>query len=238
VAAHASAQTIDKTILVDYDLDSTTLLYPCLSEPFDSGSNRAATTGTSTTLASVPATGAGAFRNLAIGDQMSFNIGGTLTVVYVTAKASDFSITVSSALTLGTTGLPFTYRNFTSGTGDICWTNLRGYPKKSITIEYNQGDLTGGLNWRVECKSNQLGAQPIIVWPASSLSDCGPGAYVAGGYCNIPTASAGITGRVQWQDDSVQGLCRVGMYGVTGDASDAGANLEKISVFISADVRK
>jgi len=226
--------------LRDYDLDSVdTPIYACFGDPQPSGPYKALTIqGGSTTVTSLPATGVGAFRNIAVGDEISLTISGTETRVIVATRASDYSITVSGSgvdLYNGGSGYPFTFRKFTSGTGaDICWVNVKTYHNKSITVEVNQTDGGGGVNWVVEAKSALPGALPVRAWPADSDSSCGPGAY-SSGYCNVPTASAGIAGRVTWQDVANWSQVRVGLYLVTSDASDAGANVEKISVYISAD---
>jgi hypothetical protein len=239
-ASLAHAQTVDRVILRDYDLDSVdAVLYACLGDPQSSGPYKATTIdGGSTTVTSLPATGVGAFRNIAVGDEISLTIAGTETRVIVATRASDYSITVSDTIDLynAGNGYPFTFRKLTTGTGaDICWVNIKTYHNKSLTVELNQTDAGDGLAWRVECKSALPGALPVIAWPADSDSSCGPGSYIAGGYCGIPTASAGIAGRVTWQDVANWSQCRVGLYLVTSDASDATTDAEKISVYLSAD---
>src|SRR3970282_1585649 len=126
-ASVVHAQTVDRVILRDYDLDSVdAVIYACFGDPQPSGPYKALTIeGGSTTVTSLPATGVGAFRNIAVGDEISLTISGTETRVIVATRASDYSITVSGSgidLYNSGNGYPFTFRKFTSGTGaDICW---------------------------------------------------------------------------------------------------------------------
>jgi hypothetical protein len=235
-AAYAQS-VIDHEILRDYNLNSTSLIYACLADPTQQAGFVRTAQGGGTTLTSL---GLANFGSLAIGDVIIVKVGTTETRLLVGAILSATTITVSPSSTLWNngTGYAWTLSKFTSGTSDsICWTNIEQYSagKALISIEYNQGDLGGGLDFRVEGKTASPGALPHRIYPSTTADCVGIVMTYGGGFCNLPTASAGIDTRIDIGNLWPYAFVRVGMLAHTSDPSDAGANIEKISVFLRAE---
>lgn len=237
LAAPAWAQNaMDHTVLRDYDVDNTTLLYACLADPDTRAGMVKTAQGGGTTLTVM---GGGTFSGLAAGDLITVN-GNYLTVV---THPTPTTVTVSGSsvdLYNGGSGYPWTLSKFTSGTGDdVCWVDISAWPEKQlVSVEYNQGDLTGGLSFRVEGKTSSPGALPHRIYPSSALDCVGVAMTYSAGYCNLPTASVGIDDRVDFGNIWPYTKLRVGFLIVTADPSEAGANLEKVSIFIRAENAK
>jgi len=239
-ASAALAQSVlDREILRDYNLNSTTLIYSCLGDPSNQAGTVRTVQGGGTTLTSL---GIASFANVAVNDVIIVKVAGVENRLLVSAKTSATTLTVGPSSTLwnGGNGYPWTLSKFTSGTAaDICWTNIEQYSsgKTLVSIEYNQGDLTGGFDFRLEGKTASPGALPHRIYP-SSAADCVGIAMtyaVGGGYCTLPTASAGIDDRIDLGNLWPYAFFRVGMLVHTADPSDAGANIEKISVFLRSE---
>jgi hypothetical protein len=240
LAAPAGAQTIQAGNLAHlYDVDSATLTYCTVAGaggsvfggPIDS-LVRIKTVGASTTVTEFTAA-TNPFTPIAVGDTLLIpDITGVFQPRVVVAKASNASITVSSAITLtGTAGHPWRYLKSACGTAATSgWVGVEGFSRVSMTVQYEQGDLTA-LVARWECRPRALGAQPVIVYPGET-SDCGLGGTLAVDRCSF--ATAGITSRLTLVvDGNTFAACRVGVAFSGVDASDAGANLEQVTVAIS-----
>jgi hypothetical protein len=164
------------------------------------------TSGSSTTVAAHGATGEpDPFTNVAVGDELRFIVpAGTVSNVvtqttyyrYVTARASASSITVNSAIDLGTTGLPFNFRTLTCGTSATSgMIATDGFRNANFQFEYTTKNATS-IDWRVECQVKGSNTGWVIVIPSSGTST------------NL-TAVAATSGRIF--DVSDYDYCRLGM---------------------------
>jgi hypothetical protein len=210
---------------LDYNLSSATTLYGVVlgvnSNPFGgpmAGPARIKTSGSSTTVTSETASD-NAFAEVVVGDTIFVRAGdGSVSRRSVTARASADSITVDTAITLAASA--FTWlRTTTSAT--VGWLDISGYTRRTISIQYDQGDL-GSLSARIECRGSYPGAAAIQVFPSCATGACDT-------YQSYATASIGIASRTSVAIPEPFGACRVGIKYVTSDASDATTNLEKIT---------
>lgn len=226
------AEDVTALFTYKYDVDSNAVAYCRLvgqqNSPFGgsiSGAGRIKTAGSSVTITSVTAL-TNAFAGVDIGDLISVQTSPGSTVLRtVVTNADDDTVTVDTAVDLGTTGVAYRYWMSECGTGATSgWIDLSQYPSRSITIQYDQGDLTQ-LDIRVECKANYPGAEPVQVFPVCTV-----------GACNTYQAytTAGITSRTATQISAPFGSCRVGFKWTTADTSDAGANVEWLTIGVQA----
>jgi hypothetical protein len=142
----------------------------------------------------------------------------------VTAKASDDSITVDPAVNWSV-GLPYTYYKATCGTTDAFgWVSVAGARSVTLKIAYEQGDLDN-LSWRFECRPSIVGGYEVI-YP-NETSDCGSSGTLASGFCDFATPGANAS--FSYTDFGNWSQCRIGFKVKTTDASDAGANRERVT---------
>lgn len=252
LAQSASVAAQDGPLVLAYDVDSDYavggLVY-CREQgqggnPFGGpqlADARIKTVGASTTVTSYAA-GGNAFTNVAAGDILIVKTPtagdpDSYVRLVVVAKASDDSITVDATVTLTATGgHEFSFYRTVCGTAATSgWFYVpTGARWLGITLDFEQGDITT-LAVRWECRPTN-GVGSVILYPGEG-ADCGPGgAYTAAtNTCDFPLAVAGtVNGRLTVVDDAPTfGSCRVGLAYKTADASDAGANREKVSVYVS-----
>jgi hypothetical protein len=134
------------------------------------GTFNALTASSSTTV-----TGAASqapFAKLGVGDELSFNVAGSFLRRVITAKASDSSVTVDSAINLSgnsTTGYPFTYKDLTCGNSDTDgWVNTDGISNKIMTILVNALSATGGLDYSAECRGLGDASTPVKLFAGNT----------------------------------------------------------------------
>lgn len=190
------------------------------------GPSRVSTVGSSTTVTELAA-GSLPFRDLAVKDVIRVLRGApgptTTDVVSITAKASGASITVDTAVdwSNGVLGQKFDYRRAVCGqTANDGWFSVAAYADFTIIVQFQQGDLTGGLSWMVQCRDGGVDSSPVQVFPAT----LGSYQVIATASTTSTTASNALAGFERWND------CRVAMLATTADPSDAGANLERVRV--------
>lgn len=218
-----------------YDLDSATYVYPRIigqnGSPFGgsmAGPGTIKTTGSSTTVEENVAS-SNPFTDITVGDIIIVARSTTnIDIVVVTAKASAASITVDTAVNWSA-GYAWRWLDFQVGAAATDgWISVSGWSSYGITVQYDQGDLDA-LAVRWECKGSYPGAQPVVVYPGPS-SDCG-GGTLGTGECEF--ATPGITSRISIVDDApIYSQCRVAIRYKTADASDAGANIEQVTIGI------
>jgi hypothetical protein len=238
-ATTASAQQRSASFAHLYDADSTSLTYCVMAgqnddpfgEPLVGKSKIKTAAGAGSTTVTEFTTDALPFAPLSVGDTIIVSDNSAIPVtqtVIVTAKASGASITVSSAVDLdNAAGHDFRWLKQTCGTAITNgWINVEDSPTVSMTVQYEQGDLTG-LRVRWECIPKGVGAAAVIVYPGQS-SDCGLGGTLSTDRCDF--ATPGVTARlmVGWTDNTFQ-KCRMGLAYHTADASDAAAALEQVT---------
>lgn len=219
----------------NYDVDSTSLTYCRLegqnNDPFSGaipGRSRIKTTGSSATVAEYT-TGGAPFTDVAVGDVLIVPVAGVPTFRNVIAKASAASITVDVAINLSAAGgYTWTFRKAICGTAVTDgWIDVKGANYVLLTSQFEQGDITS-LRVRFECKTDGLGAEPVIVYPGES-SDCGIGGTLSTDRCDFANASKGINSRLSVVlSPAGYSMCRIGFAYDTADASDAGSNLERV----------
>lgn len=192
------------------------------------GPSRVTTVGSSTTVTELAASSL-PFRDLAVKDTIRVLRGApgptTMDIVAITAKASGASITVDTAVdwSNGVLGQKFDYRKHVCGqTAADGWFSVAAYADFTVVIQYQQGDLTGGLSWMVQCRDGGVDSSPVQVFPVT----LGSYQVIATASTTATTASNALAGFERWND------CRVAMFATTADPSDAGANLERIRVVV------
>jgi hypothetical protein len=187
--AQVSASSgIDIPLFSAYDLAATSYIY-CATFGDASGvakegwkvpdpRSKLVTSGSSTTVTALAGSVA-PFTNVAVGDDLRIVIpAGTVAnvitaqTVYrtVTARGSATSITVNSAVNLGTTGVSFNYRtlacaaNATDGIFAV-----DGFKNANVQFEWQTKNATS-LDWRVECKLAGSNTGWVVVIPSTGSS--------------------------------------------------------------------
>ena len=225
-----------------YDVDSATVTY-CRLIGTGGGfagmaggiqvTARIKTTGSSTSVTAQTA-GQNPFANVAVGDVLIVNKPdlNTVDLAVVTVRTDADNVTVDAAVDWqnGTSGRTFAYYDLQCGTTDNDgWIAVDGWGAKTITVQYDQGDLDA-LKVRYEARGNAIGALPVTIYPTTGAS-CAPGTLVSG-FCELATAGQ-TTGRQVLSFMEPYGAARVGLAFKSTDASDAGANLERVTVFVT-----
>lgn len=227
VAPAARAEEIIKAVplIAGYDLDSTDWIY-CSSvgetgRPLDAPrlvNIKAKTSGSSTTVTSNTAS-SGAFATVAVGDLLWFpRTEGTVSAAatgewrYVTARASADSITIDSAIDLSS-GYGFGFRRPTCGTtATDGWIPVLGFERINFVGQIDQLDVTGGIDYEVECKAEGPSATAVVI--------IGP--------TNKTTTWAG--GNVAYEPWA---YCRIGWkIGSADDGADTTTHAEKIAAYV------
>jgi hypothetical protein len=191
------------------------------------GTARIKTTGSSVNVVANTAT-QGPFTNIAVGDVLLIDkgAGGKFNRVVATRADAD-TITVDTAVDL-TGGFEFRYLKTVCGaTVTDGWIDASDYQAKSVSFNLEAATaLVGGIDFRIECKGQSLGAAPNTVHPGAS-GTCNPGTS-AGGFCNVTTAGQIV--KVDIPPAVVCSQVRVGMLvhtSVTSDAVTVTLDLEK-----------
>jgi hypothetical protein len=240
LAVQALAQTVGNaqrvTLFSDMDFDTVGSYMYCVTQgtgddPLAQGKMvtiPVLTVGSSTTVTAATA-GTGPFQNVSVGDEITFPLG-TLTPAgtqtppggesfrYVTAKASADSVTINAAINLAVPagrGYPFTWRKRVCGTtATDGWFSTSNWQDFDVTFQADQSDATS-LDASLECENFGAASAPNQIWTKNYL-------LAAYGFPGGRTTVA-----VHDHFDR----CRLGVR-LTDDASDAGANLEKISAYV------
>jgi hypothetical protein len=214
-----------------YDLDATTFEFCKLGgingDPYQSpipGSANIKTTGTSTTVDAVSGT---PFGQVGVGDVLiSQQPDGVTETVIVTAATSNVQVEVDPAVDWENSGngFPFSWYNLECGnTGEDGWVAAPPGQHAGIilTVEYDAGDLTGGLDVLWEARGANLGSQAVQVYPGGG-SDCGGFATLNTDVCTLDTAQVGTPkARLAIQvDPNYFQQFRVGIKANTADPGD------------------
>lgn len=210
---------------LNFDVDSTDVTYGVVQgeglNPFGGGisssGKRIETSGSSTTVSSDTA-GDNSFAEVSAGDTIFIPTDGTITGRYVSryviSKADSDTITVDTAINIAS-AVPFRWLKATTS-ATVGWLDISAYAGRTITVEYNQGDL-GRLDVRVECRGSYPGSSAVQVFPSCTTGSCDT--YQA--YTTV-----GIASRTSIAIPEPFGACRVGVKYATSDASDATTNRE------------
>ncbi len=217
-------------LVVNYDLDSDTMTY-CKSVGVGNNADfvwrdqlqPVTTSGSSSaTLAAVTASANGPYDNLAVGSLLRFNIasgdgpsfGGAPTYRYLTAKASDDSATIDTAVLVGATGVPFQYLNRSCGTtASSGWFSVSGWTAGTALLEISQIVTTSGIDYTLECKHAYPWATAVTV------------------LTNSAAVTAAGTVPLVWSEP--YDYCRVGIkLDSTDDGDDLTTNTEQIFITV------
>jgi hypothetical protein len=242
LAASTWAQTVGNAVRIplmsDDDSDSVGAFRYCalLGSGDDANAqgrmvNIRTTTATSgSTTVTAVTTGTGPFQNVAVGDELTWPTPGTTpagtatpaggeTVRYVVAKASADSITVGPAaidLSIPATGYPFTHRKLSCGTtAAFGWFSTINFQDFDVTVSVDQGDATS-VDAILQCENVGAVSMANNIWVKNYL---------------LATFGNAETGRTTVAVFNHFDRCRVGI-SLASDASDAGANAEKISAVV------
>lgn len=238
-SAQAQEQVANFTLL--YDLDATAITYCRVTnlngDPFGLpidvaiGDGKLKTSGSSTTVVD-NTTSTGVFRDAAVGDVIVAKTGVDATKYgVIVAKASSSSITIHSARNWSA-GYRFGLLRTTCGTAATDgWIDIpSGYEDRTIGFHLQQiSGVTGGIDYRIECKNGYQGADPNPVYPGSSSATCGGGTN-ASGFCNFTTAGI-TTGNLDVVVSEAHRSCRVGLLIHTSESAEAAeADNERITI--------
>ena len=239
LAATSWAQTVGNAVRVplfsDMDFDTVGSYMYCVTTgagddalaPGRSVRLAVTTVGSSTTVTAVT-TGSGPFQFLSVGDEITFPSLGTTPVGtdtprggesfrYVVTKTSADIIVVNAAIDLSvpTTGYPFTWRKRVCGTTSTSgWFSTSSWQDFDVTFQADQSDAST-LDASLECENFGAASAPNQVWTKNYL------------LANYGFPGGRTTVAVHDHFDR----CRLGVR-LTDDASDAAANLEKISAYV------
>jgi len=206
----AQGQKVASFALI-YDLDSVTTVYPRMlgqgGDPWGApmpGSGRIKTVGSTTTVTEAVA-GELPFTNLAVGDVLFVRYEGINYLRAIAAKASGASITVDSAIDLSNNAT-FSWMKLEVGAAATNgWIELTDLSDKTLSVQYNIGDLTGGLDVIWECRTAGPNSAPIQVYPPTGVMTlAAPGSAIG----------TGLVVYEQWS------ACRIGLKANTADPGD------------------
>lgn len=209
---------------LNFDVDDTTVTYGLVrgdgGSPFGGsikGPGLIETSGSSTTVSSDNA-GDNVFAEVSAGDTIQITAtDGTVTRRQVVSKADSDTVTVDTAVTITPASAWRWLKATTHAT--VGWLDISGYTGRTITVEYNQGDL-GRLDVIVQCRGSYVGASAVQVFPTCTTGSCGT--YQA--YTTV-----GIASRTSIAIPEPFGACQVGVKYATSDASDATTNREQFT---------
>lgn len=220
-------QTDVYTGVLSFDVDSATLTFCKGAEGFRPGPGSVTNSGS--TLTCDGSTGCFAplsiTSGMATGDAVLIGSGNVLN--FVTAKASDNSITLDAAPTNNVTSVGWRFIHFVCGTGaDDGWLPLAKFGRQAtLVLEINQQNTTTGIDARFECRSSAPQAQPIQVFPSCPANACNT--------FQTYTATAGIATRTAVVLSEPWKECRVGLkLTSTDDGTDTGSAAEQVNVYL------
>lgn len=225
--------------VLDYDLDSASYIFCAMTgtngSPFGSpipGSSTLVTSGSSTTVTE-GVTDALPFALLSVGDVLFIGNGPDTPVIRrITAKASGASVTVDTAVDLGTAGRQFGWKKTSCGTAaSDGWIDVSSFLFKKVTVHLRQMDATSiDIKW--EGRDLTYDTQPEYVYPGSNTATgtC-PGGTSSSGACNYTAASEATNNSVEVDIPFDQ--LRVGMKINTDDGADTTTHTEIISAWVT-----
>ena len=215
---------------IKYNLNSTSVIY-CKTRPIGTVPIKIKTTGSSQSVTENTAS-TNPFTDLAQDDIIQVTKpDGTALTASIKTRTDAANVVVDTAIDLSA-GYVFNWIKQTCGTtAEDGWADVGSFADKTVFIEYNQGDLTGGLDVQVQCRGGYPGAQATQVWPSFT-------AGVGNTFQNFPTAGVGLAGRFTVPMTTPCSQIRVGIKANTGDPSDATTNAEIITVALALTPRR
>jgi hypothetical protein len=213
-------------LFTDYDLDATTYTAVCTTgrmggvlDDWIPGTNKIITSSSSTTTTSATSS-TSALQAVEAGDELLVMLAGVPTRRYVTAAASVDSVTVNAAWTLDdvSTGHAYWYRNRISGTGaETCWIPVAGYKSFNVQFIVDQLDVTGGINFKLECRMDGPISSPSTIFLVN--------------YTAVDSDGYAVESN-KWDS------CRVMIdIGSADDGADTTTHTEKLSAYFQGELR-
>lgn len=185
----------------EHDLQSTSFICAAFTgkdgNPYGQirqGQTFITTSGSSTTTTALAA-GTQPFVGISVGSLIAVQTGPALADVlyrYVTAKASNDSITVNSAWDLGAAGRAFYYYGYSQGTTvNDGWINIGALNLATIHFRIDTFNATSD-DVKIECRHSTFNSQPNIVFPppAGAGASCLTGNFTAVGGCIVTVEDA------------------------------------------------
>lgn len=223
-----------------FNLNLTTLTY-CHTEGSSGGvvvapltlTSLVKTTGSSTTFVAVTAASA-PFLNFIADDVLVIPAsvtGGDPALRSIVSKASNDQVVVDEAVDLTATGTQLQgYRQRCGTTATSGLISVAGLTNVSLTLQIDQMSGTGGIDAAWFCRTAATESLFVQVFPDNSA-----GAAVR----NYAAAGADARTTVQIANNLGYAWCRVGLkWNTADDGGDTGANRERISVYVSGEVRQ
>jgi len=155
-----------------------------------------------------------------VGDLLWFKYKGDVLERAVTAKASNDSVTVDTAIDLGTDGVYFQYKTMFAGAdtedGYVPIANMQSI---AYTVNIAQMNGTGGIDMHVQCR--QQGGPPVILLTDNS------------------TAAEILVFSLDFETGGPFDQCRIGFkWGTADDAVDTTTLQERITVVFEGIMRQ
>lgn len=205
---------------IGYDVAATTFVYCRMTGDGDDARANPRrviipikTTGSSTTVSAVTAA-TNPFADLDVGDTIIVDKSTGQDTVWITAKASDDSVTVSSAVNWSA-GFMFHWLKLDCGTDETAgWIHVTPGHSIAMTVQYDAGDLTA-LEVVWEGKEGSPVSRPVQIYPGPN-SDCGFGT-LSTNVCSFTVVGDRLTVKV---DGSLFSWVRLGLrYNTTDGAT-------------------
>ena len=168
--AAVSVITQKKTLVSNYELDSTSMIYCKLADPINV-QTKIATSGASTTVTAVIASSA-PFALVSAGDVIGVSQNGQFVERTVVSKSDSDTIVVSANITIPAAGQYFWYRSGSCGTGaEDGWIPVEDMDKFDFTIQIDAMGITaGGIDAAVQCRNLSPSTNYATVWSTNYTS--------------------------------------------------------------------
>lgn len=148
----------------------------------------------------------------------------------VLTKADADTITVDPTVSWST-GFNYSFLKTVCGTTSADgWIDVSGADEIVFTLQFSQGDLDA-LSVQFQCKSANIDAEPVVVYPSEG-DGCGNAGTQVAGFCDFTPAPMTFS----FEEFGVWSSCRIWFKDKSTDASDAGANLERVTGSIAAQM--
>lgn len=177
------------------------------------------TTGSSTTVAALT-TGTNPFALLSVGDILQLNYKGNSFERAITAKASNDSVTVDTAVDIGTAGSYFRFKTIMVGAdSEDGWIGVGNMDSIRYDINIIQMNGTGGIDSKVECRLAQ--GTPVVVIGTTNT-----------------TAAGVVDNSVDLQAAGPFDQCRLGIkWNTSDDGTDTTTAQEQITIQFAGQLR-
>lgn len=226
------------SFMVLYDLDATAVTYCRVTgsdgSPFGTwipGGGKIVTVNSSATTDEVIDNDP--FTPVSAGDLLQVDLGtGPQNVLLraVAVRTSASQVTVGAAWNIDNSdaGYNFGWKKTTCGTAATSgWISVAGFNKFTLTFSLIQISATGGVDVQMQCRGQDVGAQPVQVFPSCTTGACNTFQnYTTAGIASSTT----VVGNEPW------GECRIGVkIGSADDGGDLTTNAEQITAGLTLE---